>query len=299
MLKDQVITLDEKVSIEKIPNFSYIIAKNGFFFKKETDILSAIIPTKSLPSLVELGPDVKLTIPKIPEDEVANVVSFFRTMMNKETSSECLCQIFFNTRKNQVFIEVPEQYVSGSSIIYRPVTKSNCINIGTVHSHHKMSAFHSHTDVADEEKIDGLHIVFGNLNLETFSISCCLSCNGFRKIVSPLKYISGIERCQNGYRFSNPDLRSKMHPSKWFETLRSIEETPEELIEITTPTYRLKRRPSYLDIAGLDVDEMRLARDMKIPLSKFIMFYDVEDEEEVSHINREIIETYRGGFYEY
>jgi hypothetical protein len=68
--------------------------------------------------------------------------------------------------------------------------------VGTIHSHCDFSAFHSGTDERDEATFDGLHLTFGNVNRENFSIAgSVVFCNS-RSKVDPSTVCEGIESIQ-------------------------------------------------------------------------------------------------------
>ena len=69
----------------------------------------------------------------------------------------------------------------------------NFLCVGTIHSHCDFGAFHSGTDIGDEEDFDGLHVTFGHNNLVEFSISATIVVNGNRLQVDPLEVLEGIE----------------------------------------------------------------------------------------------------------
>lgn len=299
-MEDKVFVLKNKEQVKSIPNFSFIVASNGFFFKKETNVISSIFPVKKLPALANLNPDVKISIPKIEAKELAKAISFFRSKMISG-SREAICQVFLDTKKNRVFIDVPEQYCSSTTLVYRPSSKRYCLVIGTIHSHHNMPACHSSTDIKDEKEKEGVHFVVGNLGKSngSFSMSCVVSSGEFRKPEEPLRYFSGISRVEDGYYiFKDHKIESLTFPKEWDKYFSNLASAPEDLVPFTRPIVETKQdRPfnlDYLDIAGLEVDELRTAKILRIPISKFITIYDGVDEDEASVINRDVLAEYGG-----
>jgi len=67
------------------------------------------------------------------------------------------------------------------------------ITVASVHSHCSFSAFHSGTDIADEEYIEGLHITIGDVDEDHFSLVASIVSNRKRFKVDPLDFISGID----------------------------------------------------------------------------------------------------------
>ena len=174
----------------------YIITKKGPMIKKKLGMVESLVPVKDISILQDLQSYVKLNIPKIPEDLVANTYVFFKAIYNKHRS-ESIVLIFYNEETKNYIIEPPPQTGNSASLDYTKGTLSfeGYNLVGTIHSHASMSAFHSGTDHDDEANFDGLHITFGSLNSsDDFTLSCSVVSNGFRSIVEPEQYMEGIEK---------------------------------------------------------------------------------------------------------
>ena len=144
---------------------TYIIAKNGLFEVRSTDLATVTIPAKEPMGLTrELKPGIQLNIPKAPYDLLSQTVAFFREVCVKQKgSSEALVQIWYDTRSRQHVIHVPEQDVSGGSVHHRSSFDREgeraadgtavWLHMMDIHSHgSSMSAFWSSTDDGDERK---------------------------------------------------------------------------------------------------------------------------------------------------
>lgn len=175
----------------------YIITKKGPMIKKNLGMVESLVPVKDISILQELQSYVKLNIPKIPEDMVASILTFFRAIYNKH-SAEAIVLIFYNENTKEYIIEPPPQEGNSASLDYTKGTLhfDGFTLIGTAHSHGSMSAFHSSVDDKDEESFDGLHITFGNVNADQFTLSCSVVSNGYRSIVEPEMYMGGVKKLE-------------------------------------------------------------------------------------------------------
>lgn len=171
----------------------YIIAKDGIYLQKNLDLVESITPVDKISFLEEMKTFAKLNIPKIPAKTFSNILEFFKEVYSLY-KSEAIVLLFYNKNKKTYRIYVPEQTVSGASLDYKAdVTIKDHILIGTIHSHAGMSAFHSGTDVKDEENFDGIHFTIGKVNNKDFFDVCAtISINGMRIQVFPEDYVDGL-----------------------------------------------------------------------------------------------------------
>lgn len=170
----------------------YIIGKDGIFLKKKLDLIDSLTKVDKISFLSNVDTFAKMNIPKIPEKLFGNIFSFFRIVFEKY-KSESIVLLFFNVSKKEYKIYVPEQIVSPASLEYSlDKTIEGFRLIGTIHSHGSMSAFHSTTDVHDEEGFDGIHITIGKVDSDNFEVSTSIVVNGFRSKVQSDLYIEGI-----------------------------------------------------------------------------------------------------------
>jgi hypothetical protein len=125
----------------------------------------------------------------------------------------------------------PKQRVSGAGIDYDrdSVSLEGYDLIGTIHSHANFSAFHSGTDHDDETSFDGLHITFGHVASDDFSISASIMSNGQRFYVEPEEYLEGVEHS----KVVEPTYRSAVKTYKWDHALK-------KLVQIGTRTEEVK-----------------------------------------------------------
>ena len=127
----------------------FIVAKNGVFKKFENHLLKGFVPVTVLPGLPEITEQLVLKLPKkIPVSIYFQIWHFF-----DEFSTEVYAQIFWNENKQEYFVYIPDQTVSGASVDYKRNVKleRKYKLICEIHSHNKMGAFSSGTDDHDEK----------------------------------------------------------------------------------------------------------------------------------------------------
>ena len=178
----------------------FLVSGNGLWLHKDTGIVKAFVPVDNISCLQDLDADafVQCGLPKLPAQHVWRIQTFFKQIVEK-FQSEASTTLYFNKSTNEFKVYVPEQVVSHGSVNYERKALThleemkNFLCVGTIHSHCDFGAFHSGTDISDEEDFDGLHVTFGNNNLDEFSISATIAVNGRRLQVDPLEVLEGIE----------------------------------------------------------------------------------------------------------
>ena len=179
----------------------FVVAGNGLWMHKDTGICRCFVPVENLSFLDDLdaNSDVNVDLPKIPFKIVWQVKTFFE-MVVKEFSSESEVTLYFNKETQEYRVHIPEQTVCHGGVKYKRIgtihlkEMEGFLRVGTIHSHCDFDAFHSHTDIGDEEDFDGIHITFGNNDKEEFTVTSSVVVNGFRKTVDPLDFLEGIIR---------------------------------------------------------------------------------------------------------
>lgn len=141
----------------------FVIAKNGLFQVSHSDIADIIsIPKEVAGVTVELKEGIKLKVPKVPYNMLAQTVAFFKAVQ-KKSGAEALVQIWWNTQEKAYTIHCPDQSVSGASVNHRSTFDQDqarvegtgeaiWLHVMDIHSHNTMSAFWSGTDDGDERK---------------------------------------------------------------------------------------------------------------------------------------------------
>ena len=177
---------------EELPTdeICYLIAKQGIFLKKKVGLVESLTKVDKISILNELKPWAKMDLPKIPGIYTAKIISFFKAVVAK-FGGEANVLLYYNEQEKKYKLAIPSQEVSGAACDYKiEGTSIPGYNlVGTIHSHARMSAFHSGTDDNDEKNFDGLHITIGHLTDDFPSISASIVVNSFRVIVDPCDYI--------------------------------------------------------------------------------------------------------------
>jgi len=180
---------------QKIPNddIFYIVCKSGIYLKKKLGIVESIAKVDKISILEDVKSYVKLHINKIPSYQFLHIVDFFKKVYTLY-HSEAMVLLYYNENKGDYKIIIPKQEVSCASIKYKKEASHGDYSlICSIHSHGNMSAFHSGTDVSDEENFDGLHITLGDIDDKYIDIKASIVSNGTRFVVDPLDYIIGIK----------------------------------------------------------------------------------------------------------
>lgn len=170
---------------------AYIVARNGYFLKKGDNIQ----PVKKPVFVDSVEFDVSLNIPPVDSYTLAKAHYFFAEVYSKHRA-ESEVQLYFSEDKGYR-LHCPEQTVSGSSVRYSRLDQLDKDElkdwklVGTIHSHCDFGAFHSGTDVDDEEDLDGIHITLGHVN-STPSISVSFAINGIREKIEPQNACVGL-----------------------------------------------------------------------------------------------------------
>jgi len=178
----------------------YLVAGNGMWLHKDTGIVKAFVPVENISVLEDLEADVyvECSLPKLPLRLVWRIKEFFRRVVEKH-HAEAATTLYYRKSDESFKIHIPQQRVTHGGVNYERCGLSHVegmedyLRVGTIHSHCDFGAFHSGTDVHDEEDFDGLHCTFGHNNKEVFTISASVVVNGIRNQVDPADVLEGIE----------------------------------------------------------------------------------------------------------
>lgn len=181
----------------------YVVAGNGKFLHKDTGLVRCFIPVENISVLEDLNmeAEVECKLPKVPARHVWRIKEFFRRVVEKYRA-EAEVNLYFNKNTGDYKIHVPEQTVTHGGVRYKRVALTHVegmedyLRVGTIHSHCDFGAFHSGTDVGDEEDFDGLHVTFGHNDKDRFTISASVVVNGHRMKVDPESVLEGITHPQ-------------------------------------------------------------------------------------------------------
>ena len=182
----------------------YLVAKDGIYMRVERLHGSSLVKVKEIPFLDAAERQVTFDLPKISGLVMAQAKTFFKSVFEKHRSESYLT-LYYSKKLEQYRLWCPKQTVSYASVNYDrtdgvPVEERNYLGndgdgwqmVGTIHSHCDFSAFHSGTDEADEATFDGVHLTFGHVPRDRFSIASSLCFNNNRTKVDPSFVASGI-----------------------------------------------------------------------------------------------------------
>ena len=186
----------------------YLVAGNGVWLHKDTGIVKAFVPVKGVSPLEDLDADVfvECGLPKLPVRHVWRIKEFFRKVV-QEYHAEAATNLYYRKSDQSFKIHIPQQQVSHGGVNYERVGLTHLENmqdylrVGTIHSHCDFNAFHSGTDIGDENDFDGLHCTFGHNDKSEFSISASVVVNGVRRKVDPESVLEGIVPCEKQKSF--------------------------------------------------------------------------------------------------
>jgi len=175
----------------------YIVAKEGIFLKKKMGVMESIAPVKNISILQSANTMARMYINPLPAQTGAKILEFFKAVYQKY-SGEAIVLLFYNEATGKYRVVPPHQKVTAAACDYnRGVTIEGFTMIGTIHSHANFSAFHSGVDDSDEKTFDGLHITYGNVMSEEFSLSASIVANGHRFMVNPDDYMLGLSKTKD------------------------------------------------------------------------------------------------------
>jgi hypothetical protein len=159
--------------------------------------MESIAPVKNISILQSINTMARMYINPLPAQYGAKILEFFKAVFEK-FGGEAIVLLFYNEKTGKYKIVPPTQKVTAAACDYnRGVTVEGFTMIGTIHSHANFSAFHSGVDDADEKTFDGLHITYGNVRSEEFSLSASIVANGSRFIVNPEDYMLGLSKTKD------------------------------------------------------------------------------------------------------
>ncbi|MBI4118990.1 MAG: Mov34/MPN/PAD-1 family protein [Parcubacteria group bacterium] len=175
----------------------YVVTRDGVFLHKLNGLVESLIRVEGICFLESVEPKAILHLPKIPAVTMARALVFFR-QIHKKMDSEANLMVHYRPDRKKYRLACPLQEVSMASVDYGAEERLEGYQlVGTVHSHNRMSAFHSGTDKIDESCFDGLHITIGSLDqFPKFSISCSVVVNGQRFKIEPEEIVNGIDKAE-------------------------------------------------------------------------------------------------------
>lgn len=178
----------------------------------------------------------KTKLPKIPYFMFKQMILFFQYIYNLH-KSEVYCRIYFDSVKKQYKFVVPFQYMTSGLVTWDldeetgvseqklGISKDDILVI-EAHSHHNMTGSFSSVDDADQQALNALHLVIGNIfNSPSYTLRFALK---DKKVNIPLNSIFDVpvesldlelfpnwkEHCKPG---SKPSSITKFNPDNAYD----------------------------------------------------------------------------------
>jgi hypothetical protein len=182
------------------PTF-FLLARNGVYLVKRSPLYEAITQfSGALPGLATQQPQLRLHLPKLPQTMLEQLVGFFLEVFQRY-GTEAMAVLFYS-QEGGFRVGVPWQQVrrlgDGAStagnyhVRYQRYPRpAHCLQLGTIHSHGDQPAMHSCVDAWDEQYVDGLHIVVGDLTAPRPSFSTAFVASGQRFQLPPEMVLAG------------------------------------------------------------------------------------------------------------
>jgi hypothetical protein len=160
----------------ELPEFEkphFVAAEEAMYLRKNTLFGEVMLKQDKMPThLSKMGEysggllrRSKGEIDKIPAHIISQALDFFRKVYTAK-SAEAEVLILYNKETKKFKLFVPYQHVSGTSVnsVYDPRDiPAGYVEVGTIHSHCEMGAFHSGTDTGDASNFNGLHLTVGHV----------------------------------------------------------------------------------------------------------------------------------------
>lgn len=160
----------------------YMVTREGLMMHVRNDWVDAVVHVKEFQALERVPVQASLQLPPIDAVVFAKALAFFRKIYELHLAESAVL-LFYDKDKGWA-LSVPQQKVSAAYVKWRDPEAARMEGyrcMGSMHSHGYMSASHSHTDIADEAAIDGIHITIGNMSsYPEFSMAAELVVRGER-----------------------------------------------------------------------------------------------------------------------
>jgi proteasome lid subunit RPN8/RPN11 len=204
----------------------YEVAANGIFQVRDTGIFRSVTQAEvEVPGLLASQEEVVLRFPRLPAWLLEDVLAFFREAY-RQHGGEAIVILFYRPEDREFRAEAPSQSIPGyrdgagvfrahHQLRYGQVERpEGFVRMGSIHSHAQSPAYASAVDCADEQGEDGLHVVFGDVDLSRPSRSACFVSNGVRFQLEPDRV---LEPCEVPMRPARADwmARLRREESAW------------------------------------------------------------------------------------
>lgn len=173
---------------------AFVVARDGLYLRKRSLLGLSQTKVERIAHLPEASEFIEHALPRLPSELLGRTLGFFKAVY-RERKSEAIVLLLWGPAG--FALAVPAQKVSGWSLEFS-VDDGDVLDghrvVGTIHSHGALSAGASVIDEADEAKLDGLHLVVGDLDRRHPSVSAAIAIDGRRFDVPPRAIAQRIGR---------------------------------------------------------------------------------------------------------
>lgn len=191
----------------------YMMAENSLMVCRNNEFFRSCVPARAWPpGLAHQKSFLKPKFPKLSRRLFERVVGFFHRIEGLY-GSEAGALLVWDRESGRVGVNIPAQtatvvrsytgHAYPIGLEYFPPTDlgENLVILGDIHSHARLPAYSSGTDIDDESFRPGLHVVVGRLHQEPPDIHVEAVADGTRFLLAQKDVIGGY-RCR---RYDFPD----------------------------------------------------------------------------------------------
>jgi hypothetical protein len=200
----------------------FVLARSGLFIGRNTEFFQSLVPARRWPAgLCDQQPFLKLRLPRVPADLLAQVTAFFRRVA-LEHGAEAMTLLVLDRATGRIHPFVPPQvgtighswngsvYPIGLHYESPYLDAQRHLVVGDIHSHAREPAYASGTDVADERFRTGLHVIAGRVDRATPDWHAQYVVDGTRFTLAP-ETVLDLEGMQQ---------HRAAFPTRWLRRLR-------------------------------------------------------------------------------
>lgn len=283
-LKNRVDYQVGQYNFNQTADHTYVLQQDGLFDVYETRLGRFVFQiskhsVSTLPKVVSVGFTSNLS-QKIPYSFFNDMVAWFR-IVHEKMKTEVYCRIYYDIVDNKFIIDVPEQEVASAVAVWKlnendqyMSDSERYILVMQIHSHHTMNGKFSSIDDADQQDLDGLHMVIGNIDNESPSYQLRYA-HGNKKVNLNLKDIFEINESVDLSHFNGWEEKVKRKTYK--SEFKPIEYTG----AISTPKGYISDEPSLFDNLYDINDKKKKSKQPKKSWSDDVMFRDYDPDDEM------------------
>ena len=173
------------VPLEDVALPAFVVAGDGLYLRKRSLLGLSQTKVERIAHLPAGSEFLEHALPKLPSELLGRTLGFFKAIF-RERRSEAIVLLTWGAAGFE--LAVPHQQVTSWSLKFTVAdddVPAGYRVIGTIHSHGALGAGASLVDEADEADLDGLHLVFGDMDRRHPSVSAAVAVDGRRWDVPP------------------------------------------------------------------------------------------------------------------